>query len=1369
VTVNPGSASFTALGETARFTAEVRDQNGQVMAGAAVAWASSDASVATADASGLVTAAGNGAATITATAGSASGQAAVTVMQSAGSVAVTPSEATIGPGDTLRLVAEASDANGHPVTEFSWSSSDASVATVDGSGLVRGAADGTATVTAAAGGAEGTAEITVANPDRAALVALYEATDGPNWVNSENWLTDAPLTEWYGVETVEQGRVTGLILSNNNLSGVIPAELSKLARLSRLFFSGNELRGRIPPELGNLSNLTYLVLAGNKLSGTIPPEVGQLTRLSNLNVGVNQLTDPIPPELGKLSDLTSLGLQVNKFEGPLPPELGQLSKLNVLYLFRNNLTGPLPAWFLELDLLRFFNYQENDGFCTPGTTPFVAWRQRILDREGFHGPLCHEDDIAGLEALYEAAAGAGWSDADGWLDGLVLDDWYGIRTDSLGRVTGVDLSHNSLAGRLPSHLGQLAAMTELRIGGNALSGRLPQSLTALALRELSYGDTGLCTPADARFREWLSTISSHDGTGVECAPLSDRDILRAFYDATGGPGWTNDDNWLTDVPLREWHGVDTNSEGRVVSLRLNGNRLTGPIPPEFGNLASLTSLVLSSNSLSGSIPSEIGNLSSLGVLRLGGNELTGAIPAELGSLSRLTFLGLGANELAGSIPRELGNLDNLRTLRLHGNDLSGSIPSELGDLASLNQLWLYDNGLRGPIPAELGSLVNLIGLFLDENELAGPIPRELGNLTDLAYLWLDENGLNGPMPAELGNLVNLRQLSLDQNELSGRIPAELGNLAKLSRLNLGANELTGPIPPELGGLSELESLRLPINDLEGPVPPELGALTRLRELALSRNRRMSGRLPQSLTALRQLETFVADDTDLCAPLDLDFLNWLDGVPVQRIARCGGSRTMTYLTQAVQSPEFPVALVANEEALLRVFVTAARSNNQEIPPVRATLYANGAQAHVVDIPGKPGPIPTEVHEGRLASSANAGIPGHLVRPGLEMVIEVDPDGTLDPALGVTKRIPDTGRLAVDVRPIPLFDLTVIPFLWTESSDSSIVDITDDLTAESELLFETRTLLPVDSFNVSVHATVLSSSNDAYDLLAETRAIRVLEGASGHYMGTMAQPVTGARGVADRPGRTSFSIPAGWIMAHELGHNMSLEHPWTNPLFPSYPGGRIGAWGYDFRDGGRLISPNRLDIMMGCCWISDFHFTQALRFRHSEAAGVGNDRGADRAPVKSLLLWGGADADGVPYLEPAFVVDAPPAVPHSAGEYRITGQSADGAELFTFSFDMIDVADGDGTSSFAFALPARPQWEGRLASIALSGPAGSTMLDAHSDVPMAIVRDPRTGQVRALLRDGRVAAQAVADAVEQTAGQGLEVLFSRGIPDGEAWRR
>ncbi len=273
-----------------------------------------------------------------------------------------------------------------------------------------------------------------------------------------------------------------------------------------------------------------------------------------------------------------------------------------------------------------------------------------------------------------------------------------------------------------------------------------------------------------------------------------------------------------------------------------------------------------------------------------------------------------------------------------------------------------------------------------------------------------------------------------------------------------------------------------------------------------------------------------------------------------------------------------------------------------------------------------------------------------------------------------------------------------------------------------------------------------------------------------MGTMTQPVTRARGLAGRPGRVSFSIPVGWVMAHEFGHNMSLQHTWTNPLFPSCPGGRIGVWGYDFRNGGRLVPPDVNDVMLGQGWISDFHFTQALRFRRSDADGVGATRATGPAPTKSLLLWGGVGADGVPYLDPAFVINAPPALPDSAGEYRLAGHTAAGGrELFSVAFAMPEVADGDGSSGFVFALPVQLGWERNLATITLSGPGGSVTLDADTDRPMAILRNPRTGQVRGILRDLPPAMQTAGDAAARAGGTGLEMLFSRGIPDAAAWRR
>ena len=205
-------------------------------AGAAVTWASGSPPVATVNASGLVTAMGNGTATITATSGSVSGNATVTVAQEASTVVLTPAADTLAEGDTLRLSAEARDANGNAVADagFGWSSSDTTVMFVDSAGLVTAAAPGTATVTAASGDALGTAELTVFEADRIALGAFYRATGGPNWKNSDNWLTDAPLGDWYGVQTDSAGRVVTLEL---------------VGELTGQGWISHGLRGSIPPEL----------------------------------------------------------------------------------------------------------------------------------------------------------------------------------------------------------------------------------------------------------------------------------------------------------------------------------------------------------------------------------------------------------------------------------------------------------------------------------------------------------------------------------------------------------------------------------------------------------------------------------------------------------------------------------------------------------------------------------------------------------------------------------------------------------------------------------------------------------------------------------------------------------------------------------------------------------------------------------------------------------------------------------------------------------------------------------------------------------------------------------------------------------------
>ena len=220
--------------------------------------------------------------------------------------ATTEETATIDSlGKSIQLSATIPDQDGVsiPGVSFDWSSADSSVAVVDSTGRVTAVDFGETTITAALAAVPVTAtisgEITVRvasgiGQDRAALVALYNATDGTNWVDNTNWLTDAPLGEWYGVDTDADGRVIRL-----NLAGRWDNE--------QAVYILHGLTGPIPPELGNLAKLGTLLLGANNLTGSIPPELGGLANLASLNLWRNKLTGSIPPNSETLPNLELCG------------------------------------------------------------------------------------------------------------------------------------------------------------------------------------------------------------------------------------------------------------------------------------------------------------------------------------------------------------------------------------------------------------------------------------------------------------------------------------------------------------------------------------------------------------------------------------------------------------------------------------------------------------------------------------------------------------------------------------------------------------------------------------------------------------------------------------------------------------------------------------------------------------------------------------------------------------------------------------------------------------------------------------------------------------------------------------------------------
>ena len=186
VVVTPDATTLTAIEATVDLDAAAFDVTDAPIAGQTFAWTTGDASVATVDENGLVTAAGNGTATITASAGGASGAATITVQQIAAQVTVNPQETTLASlGDQVQHGAVVVDANGFPlpVQTVTWASSDAAV-TIDAAGLATAVANGSSNIAATSGPASGIATVTVrqrvasvaVTPDAVTFSALQAST-----------------------------------------------------------------------------------------------------------------------------------------------------------------------------------------------------------------------------------------------------------------------------------------------------------------------------------------------------------------------------------------------------------------------------------------------------------------------------------------------------------------------------------------------------------------------------------------------------------------------------------------------------------------------------------------------------------------------------------------------------------------------------------------------------------------------------------------------------------------------------------------------------------------------------------------------------------------------------------------------------------------------------------------------------------------------------------------------------------------------------------------------------------------------------------------------------------------------------------------
>ncbi len=1010
-----------------------------------------------------------------------------------------------------------------------------------------------------------------------------------------------------------------------------------------------------------------------------------------------------------------------------------------------------------------------------------------------------------LVAFYNATGGPRWEENRNWNGVSSIGTWHGVETNSDGFVTELVLPENNLTGTLPAQLGDLTHLRRLVLDNNELTGRIPpelDNLGELTMLDLSWNALEGSIPSELGMLTSLDTLDlfSNDLTGTIPPTLADLGSVRRF-----ALGW----NELSG-PIPAGLGSLVN----VTYMNVSRNELTGTIPPELGNLGAVEVLSVSRNNLAGTIPIELGNLSSVEGLYLYDNQLTGEIPPELGQLSRLDLLWIHENDLTGPIPQEFANLTALVNFSAYENGLSGGIPSFLGGFP-LTGVWLHDNDFSGGLPAEIGRINTLEHLTLDGNQqLSGLLPRSLLELEYLQRLRFADTGLceqvDEQFQAWLQRIPEQTTTECDPAQVERYALAEFHEMTdgtswksrsawvgdadvgdwygvttesgRVVEISLADNGLAGPLPSEIANLVVLRVLNLAGNDLSGAFPPAVAGLHELNELRVSRNPRLEGALPFALRRLERLRVLDYDGTGLCASPSANFQAWLAAVAETAGSICDNPDQVTvalpivYLTQSVQTPSRRVRLVANRDALLRAFVTAEEPRGFFEPEVVAVFTGSGGdEAHRVVMTRDDNQIPAEANEGDVKLSYNAVIPAEVIVPGVELVVEVDPEGTLPLTAESQTRFPDEGSDSLNTVEVPPMQLTLVPVMAAAEPDTSVLGWVRGISAESPQVGLLKHAFPFAEFKVSPHETYFTSLDLKTDagqvaLLGELDALRISENGTGYYYGVADMSNASAGGRGRLPGWVGMGRASPNTLAHEVGHNLSLQHaPCGGPdnvdrAFP-YLDGSIGVWGYDFRDGS-AVSPERSKDIMSYCrtrpWLSDFHFGKVIDYRARVEGDVARATlAAVRPPSDMLVLWGGV-VGGDLRIEPVFSMRATSRLPEQPGPYHIRGSGSDGRSLF--SLDFAAGEDEFGDKYFFFTIPIESDWAEVLERITLTGPEGIVTLDANDQRRISVVTERSTGRIRAILRDweGGLPAALSGD-------PDLGVVTTRGVRDAVRLRR
>ncbi|WP_324024183.1 T9SS type B sorting domain-containing protein [Maribacter sp. BPC-D8] len=431
--------------------------------------------------------------------------------------------------------------------------------------------------------------------ERAALLAFYNATDGPNWFSendadtTDDWdFTGLVTDDWKGL-TIFGGNVISinmnpnqLISEANNLTGTIPDEIGDFTSLRILNLAGENLSGNLPASLFDLTELSYLNLVANNLSGEIPGEISQLVNLVNLLLTGNNLDGEIPVSITTLNNLEAIELSANELTGEIPFELTNMLQLVTLKLGSNQLTGFIyPEYENLVNLETFYLF----GNLLTGTIP---------------------PEIGNMTSLRFLNIGR--------------NDLNGTLPDNLGNLSNLefmDISSANISGSIPESFGDLTQLQSLRLYVNELTGTIPASLANLTqLRYFEVLNNNLSGELSPDFSNWTQLLTFKAGS-----------------------------NELTGT-IPESYASFTN----MTNFEISYNNFSGELSPLFSNWNNISFLNIRDNEFSGELPDTYSSWTNLEIFNIGHNQFSGQLSPDFANWTNAQGLNFQYNQFEGPVP-----------------------------------------------------------------------------------------------------------------------------------------------------------------------------------------------------------------------------------------------------------------------------------------------------------------------------------------------------------------------------------------------------------------------------------------------------------------------------------------------------------------------------------------------------------------------------------------------------------------------------------------------------------------------------------------------------------------------------------------------